>query len=354
MTYVAGSAFGGRERELAKEVVDLHYRRSPHLAQNYSDSPPEKCVDDVVFHLLYLHAAVSSASLRIFYDYISWAKIVFSEKKIDHDRLSVLLDVMPEVLNARLGKAEAAIAVDYLRQVRDSFEQMPRTIDFEVREGNRHFALARTYSVLVLNRQRREAAKLILDAAANGLPIREIYLDILQPSLRDVGRLWQTGRVTVAEEHYFTAVTQMIMSQLYPYIFAERRLGKVLVATCVSGELHEIGMRMLADLFELEGWDTHYLGANVPSDGVIEAVVTLDAAILAVSATISAHLPLVRALIDGLRADPRTRSVRILVGGYPFNVDRGLWRELGADGTAPDAVSAIAVADRLVGRSTPA
>ena len=42
-----------------------------------------------------------------------------------------------------------------------------------------------------------------------------------------------------------------------------------MVATCIGGELHEIGIRMVADFFEMEGWDTYYLGANTPADAVV-------------------------------------------------------------------------------------
>ena len=63
----------------------------------------------------------------------------------------------------------------------------------------------------------------------------------------------------MAQEHYCTAATQLIMSQLYPYIFTTGKNGRVLVGTCVSGDLHEIGVRMVSDFFEMEGWDTFYL-----------------------------------------------------------------------------------------------
>ncbi|MDZ7776615.1 MAG: hypothetical protein U5L09_13885 [Bacteroidales bacterium] len=55
------------------------------------------------------------------------------------------------------------------------------------------------------------------------------------------------------------------MSQLYPYIFNSQRVGKSMVAATVGGELHEMGIRMVADFFEMEGWDTWYLGANAPA-----------------------------------------------------------------------------------------
>jgi methanogenic corrinoid protein MtbC1 len=169
-------------------------------------------------------------------------------------------------------------------------------------------------------------------------------MHVFQPTQREVGRLWQINRVSVAQEHYCTAATQLIMSQLYPHIFGAPRIDRRLVATCVGGELHEIGIRMVADFFEMEGWDTYYLGANTPLEGVVETVVERQADTLGISATMTFHVREVIALIEGVRACEMGGRTKILVGGYPFNLSRDLWRQVGADGCALNAQEAVDVA----------
>ena len=164
----------------------------------------------------------------------------------------------------------------------------------------------------------------------------------------EIGRLWQTNRITVAEEHYCTAATQLIMSQLYPQIFASAKNGRTLIATCVAGDMHEIGVRMVADFFEMEGWNTYYLGANAPHSSVVATVIERKADVLAISATISCHVEAIRDLIRVVRQHPSGGHVRILAGGYPFNRDPELWRYVGADGSARDAQQAITLANQLV------
>ena len=68
----------------------------------------------------------------------------------------------------------------------------------------------------------------------------------------------------------------MVMAQLFPVIFDSDRqpLGRV-ISACVAGELHEIGARMVADLFEMAGWDTTFLGADVPRDSVVDMLVEM-------------------------------------------------------------------------------
>ena len=140
------------------------------------------------------------------------------------------------------------------------------------------------------------------------------------------------------------------MSQLYPLVFATPRIGRTLVATCVAGDLHEIGARMIADFLEMEGWDTFYLGANAPTADVVSTARERRADLLAISATMTAHVGEVRALIAAVRSDAATAGVKILVGGSPFNVAPELWRQVGADAVAADAASAVTAAADLVPR----
>jgi methanogenic corrinoid protein MtbC1 len=152
----------------------------------------------------------------------------------------------------------------------------------------------------------------------------------------------------VAQEHYCTAATQLIMSQLYPHVFAgARRSGCSLVATCVAGDLHEIGVRMVSDFFEMEGWDTFYLGANTPTASLLRTLEERRADVLAVSATMTFHLRAVQELIAAVR-ERKGDQIKILVGGYPFNLAPDLWRIVGADGVGRNALESVVVAERLL------
>ena len=103
------------------------------------------------------------------------------------------------------------------------------------------------------------------EAFQAGVKITDLYLQVFQRCQREIGRLWQLNHVTVAQEHYCTAATQLVMAQFYPYLFSRPKDGRRLVATSVAGELHEVGLRIVTDLFEANGWNTAYFGANVPA-----------------------------------------------------------------------------------------
>lgn len=211
-------------------------------------------------------------------------------------------------------------------------------------------SLADAYLATLLDGRRHDAARLVLAEVERGaLTIEALYLDVLEPVLVEVGRRWQHNLVSIAEEHYVSAATQTVMAQLYPRIFASKRRGTVMVAACVGPELHEIGLRMVADLFEIDGWDTYYLGANVPAASIVRAVRERRADLVALSAALGGHLEIAREVIDELRADPVTAAVPVLVGGHALQGAPDRWRELGASAPARDAADAVAVARRLVG-----
>jgi methanogenic corrinoid protein MtbC1 len=119
------------------------------------------------------------------------------------------------------------------------------------------------------------------------------------------------------------------------------------VATIVGGDLHELGIRTVADFFEMDGWDTFYLGADVPSSCIVQMIIDRRADVLAVSATLMIHVGAVAELIATIRSNRARAKLIILVGGHPFNVAANLWREVGADGYAADALRTIDVANQL-------
>lgn len=208
--------------------------------------------------------------------------------------------------------------------------------------------IASEYLNQLLGGNRKTASQLILKAVERGEAVQDIYLYVFQRCQREIGYLWQTNQVSVAQEHYCTAATQLIMSQLYPYIFSTEKIGRTLVATCVSGELHEVGVRMVADFFELAGWDTYYVGANAPAESVVSALLETNADMLGISTTIHFHLDEARHLINTVRTSGVPEHVKIMVGGYLFNIAPELYKKVGADTYAKDAQQAVSVAHHLL------
>lgn len=213
--------------------------------------------------------------------------------------------------------------------------------------------MAKQYVELLLAGHKTEATQLVLEAFKKGVGIKDLYLYVFEQALFQIGTLWESNLINIADEHYFTAATRQIMAQLYPYITPSNSNGLSVVATSVSGELHDIGIQMVSDCFELDGWNSYYLGASTPTHSLLQVVERLNPDILAISATMSLHLETVQTLIKALRACPRGRELKIIVGGYIFNAYPELWKEVGADGHSINAVQAVEVAHQLLGHHAP-
>ena len=103
---------------------------------------------------------------------------------------------------------------------------------------------------------------------------------------------------------------------------------------------------MVTDFFELNGWDTYYLGANTPTDSVVQAVVDYNADLVALSATLTPHVQRTAEIIAALKSLPH--PPKVIVGGYPFNISPNLWRTVNADATALDAQDAVRIGELLM------
>jgi methanogenic corrinoid protein MtbC1 len=207
--------------------------------------------------------------------------------------------------------------------------------------------LGREYLDLLLDGRRLDAMRTITGRVEEGLPVGDVYVDVLQPVMYEVGRLWQLDEIDIATEHYITAATQLLMARLFPHALSTRRISKSMIGCCLGSELHELGMRMVCDFFEFEGWDTYFLGAVTPAQDLVKVTRTRKPDLVCISATMAFGLPKIRNLIRDLHAATTGHAPRIMVGGLPFLINPALSNIVGADATAADARQAVGVAAAL-------
>ncbi|EAU68140.1 cobalamin B12-binding domain-containing protein [Stigmatella aurantiaca] len=208
--------------------------------------------------------------------------------------------------------------------------------------------LLRRYLAAQLGGNRREALRLIVDEGLlRGVPLQDLHLKIIQPAQYEIGRLWQENHISVAQEHLATAISQLALSHLYRHLPRDPPNGKVVMLSCVEGELHEVGARMAADFLEMAGFDVRFLGANVPSHHLVRMIREQTPDLLALSVTMTYHLPALRTAVAAVReAVPR---LPIAVGGLAFNWAPGLEQELGVSFFGKDARELVASACRALG-----
>lgn len=208
-------------------------------------------------------------------------------------------------------------------------------------------AMEQAYLQSLLKGDRVQAQKLILDTFDRRFgDIRDIYLQVFQPSLYEIGRLWEIGQISIAQEHLATAITQSVLSALYARADLPSSLDQHAIVACLSGNYHEIGPRMLADFLQMAGYNTRFLGANTPEDCLLQMIEEIKPAVIGLPATTASQVEAVRLTIEHLRADFTSYRPIVMVGGLAFNLSQGLWKTVRADVWGENAGQAI---DRLVG-----
>lgn len=201
---------------------------------------------------------------------------------------------------------------------------------------------------LLLAGKKDDARLTLIQIKKSGKPLSAIYKEFLAPLLWETGDLWEKGNISTAEEHFISEEIIRIMSILKNLDQPKQRNLKTCVCLCASGELHAIGLRMFCDLLEIAGWKTHFLGTNTPARDIISYCSLKNADLLALSATMPHHIEGIRAIVAALRANPSCSKTKVLVGGSAFRNNADLYKDLGADGYAPEAEEGIRIAEELV------
>lgn len=334
--------------DIATAATELFFKQRPELEAKYGKTGRIVSLQGVRDHLAHLSEAILSSSQTLFESYVTWAQEKLAARNIPASDLAVNLNCVKEILAQRLPIENYVIAAKYMNSALLQLEKKVTRQSSYLEAGAPLSSLARQYMNLLIEGDRGAASKVILDEVDKGTAVKDIYMHVFQPVQYEIGRLWQQAKLTVAQEHYCSAATQLIMSQLYYKIVTSEKNSHKLVAACVEGDMHEIGIRMVSDFLEMEGWHTYCLGANMPLSSIIKALHKEKPDLLLLSATMTYHLHAITELITAMHADPNLQHIKVMVGGQPFNIAPDLWKEIGADGYATNASDALEQANKLV------
>ena len=331
----------------AEKIVEKQYNIQPGFWQKYGVEGKKFSIRDAGYHLPFLAESIVADDPKIFTDYVAWVKLLFQGLNFPDSVMIKTLECTRDVLFEEMPPELAEIVSPFIEAGLDQMLTPNMLIDSYIDESTDIGKLAKKYNTALLNGDRKSASHLILNAVKEGVKIEDIYIEVFQKSQYEVGRLWLSNKISVAKEHFCSAATQMIMSQLYPYIFSSERIGKKFVGAAIGGELHEIGIRMVADFFEMRGWDTYYLGANAPASTILKAVEENNADIIGLSIAMPYHRGLLTDTISEIRESSVGKDVKILIGGAALNSKADNYK-FGADGFAPNAYKAIELANQLI------
>ena len=351
----------GLQRGLADVALDAHWAADATMDARYGDAGRRIWRTEVLSRLAHLAESVAADAPSMFAAHAGWAASALRIREVPEHDVRAHFATLASTLAAELPADAAARLVPHLEAARAALAEPCAHGHGLLDDEGKDTALARLYLLHLMERDQQRAAALALDALRGGMPLASVYERVIAPALGEIGRMWHMQEASIADEHYCTAATRSILAQLRAAARAAAPDGRRALCCGVGGDLHDLGLRMAADLLELDGWTVEFLGANVPSG---EVVITLEQAAELPGRTIDlacigARTQLsVRSALDmvaSIRASAAGRSTRIILGGGPFSADPALAVRAGADSGVRTLSEAVAEAARLVpaGRSRP-
>lgn len=342
---------------IARKVFDKHFELDPMLEIEYDDRRKKLMYNDILYNLGYLDSAIKFDEEKIFSDYAIWVYqlLTYIMKDLDKTRIkehmimhySLLNSVLSEVLSEEEAKkADVFLKKAILITEKEAINFTP----LDTFELGKYVDIKQKYLDLLLKNDTRGAYQYIEDLFKKGYDLEVIYIEILQEVMHEIGDLWHKQEISIDKEHYCTATTQMVLSQFYPLIFNSEKNGFKLLTCSVGSELHEMGGRMVSDIFEYYGWDSVYLGASVPNDAVINSIRENKPDLVALSVTMPQHLLLCKNLVQTIKEN--FPDVRIAVGGRGFISTTALWQQWGVDISTDNASQLVKWAQENIVRKS--
>ena len=192
-----------------------------------------------------------------------------------------------------------------------------------------------------------QLTELVKTAMDQGIPAKKILNEGLIAGMDIVGDKMESEDMFIPEVLMSAKAMSACVKILKPHLTEEDTAarGKVVIGT-VKGDLHDIGKNLVAMMLESGGLEVFNLGVDVDPDKFAAEVKEKNAGMLCLSALLTTTMPMMIQTIKAVTENGLRDQVKIMVGGAP--VTQNFADEIGADGYAPDAGSAVKLAKRLI------
>ncbi len=173
-----------------------------------------------------------------------------------------------------------------------------------------------TYTDYLIKGDRTHCLNFITDYLGENSGFIQLYEEVLKKSLYNIGSMWEYNKITVATEHLATSITEFLLNNLYEEITSSDKNGKKIIVACTEKEEHQVGGKMVADVFEYHGWETYFLGANTTTIELITFIDSIQPELLALSISVYFNLANLEKTIALVQK--KFPDLQIIIGGQAF------------------------------------
>lgn len=339
---------------LARAVVDRLEQVDPDSLRSLPSTFADPRADTEV-RLRQLAEAVQVDRPALMADATRWYHVALAHRGVARGFLAANLRAIDTTLSEELPTACSPLFRRHLDAAHDAAANASDALPCALPDGAPMVTTARRFLLAILEGRGDDAvdlARAVLDRPGVDLTAAatELHEHILAPVQREVGRMWLMAEIPIADEHYSSQIVRRVLELVQERLLRPGAEAASVLALSVGGDLHEIGLRIVAQRLQLAGMKVTNLGANMPASDLEWVFADRDFDLVAIAASSLLNLGAAATTIATLRRTRGDRSPPVLVGGHPFCVVPDLGRLLGADASAEDAATAVARARELLGR----
>jgi len=229
------------------------------------------CREDIEFHLQFLTPVLELGLLQPYTDYLRWVGEVLASRNIPAAHIAETLGWLGEFFKHHLPGPDGETIARALATA--AMESQKDALPAEDHEPNRAcWPEQGPFEAALLKGDRQQAINIVGTLLQAGHALVEIEVLLIHPVLVSIGQQWQNNRISTANEHLATAIAQTVMAESFAKIVLPRLNRKKALFACIEGNTHAVGLRMISDAFELEGWEVQFLGANTPTHALVQQI----------------------------------------------------------------------------------
>ncbi|MCA3008422.1 MAG: cobalamin-dependent protein [Phycisphaerales bacterium] len=318
-------------------TADLLRARIPDLARHLATAlplgnPPAEVAGDLRFLLEIVATGLELGSCGLVDRTLAWQKV--RTRALGGDVAA--LTRLPGLVAAQLAPALDAAQRGALEQLLDHAATFVRFAPAEAPTGRDPLLQPGTAGHAFL------AAAMVGDrlgaqaAARRGGDLAQSLRTVVEPAQREIGRLWQNGRLSPADEHVVTQVVHHVVESLAAETPPPPADAPLVALVRAPGDEHALGQLCAAAHVRGAGYATRILAAPARSDDLVARLAPLAPAAVAITCTTALQARSVRPMIDAIRTAPALARGFVLLGGHLVLDVPQLPTQLGADGGACD------------------
>ncbi len=337
-----GELVEAHRAEAVEAATEAIYQRLGASLADFGHQGKERCREDLHYHLDYLTGSLLAGEPQPFKEYLAWLHELLEARSVPTESLNLSLEYLEAFFQERLSE--------------DAFEPLQAVLGAgqkTLREGNQypgpfqpypdsqlqHPSLASLVDNLI--RGDRQRSLEIARSVAQKEGYLGMALGLIQPAMYWIGQKWQAREISVAQEHLATALVNQILVRQFAETPALPPDGRKTLFACVAFNHHSLGLRIVADAFELEGWAVEFLGADTPTADLIAQIRQSEPQLVGLSVALVRQLRTLKEAIERIHTEFGTKAPAIIAGGAGLSNLPNLAERLGLEGLYPQAQAAL-------------